>query len=194
MKNLYLVGGPMGVGKTTVCRELKNRLPNSVFLDGDWCWDSHPFRVTGETKAMVMDNICHLLGNFLRCSVYENVIFCWVMHRQEILDEILSRLDTTGCRVWPVSLLAGEEVLRARLEGDIRRGLRAPDAVENSLARLPLYQGLRTCKIATDGKTPREVAEELAGMAALLEGKRLARDPAVKKYDDVEEALRELKE
>ncbi len=35
MKNLYIVGGPMGVGKTTVCQKLKSLLPNSVFLDGD---------------------------------------------------------------------------------------------------------------------------------------------------------------
>lgn len=164
MKNLYLVGGPMGVGKTAACRELKTLLPNSVFLDGDWCWDASPFQVTEETKTMVLDNIRHLLGNFLRCSAYENVIFCWVMDRQEIIDDVLSGLDTAGCRVWPVSLLAGEEALRGRLEGDIRRGLREPGAVENSLARLPLYEKLNTWKIDTDGRFPREVAEELAGL------------------------------
>ena len=51
----------MGVGKTTVCQYLKNQLNNSVFLDGDWCWDAHPFLVTDETKKMVMHNICFLL-------------------------------------------------------------------------------------------------------------------------------------
>ena len=39
MKHLYLIGGPMGVGKTTVGRALQQRLPNCAFLDGDWCWD-----------------------------------------------------------------------------------------------------------------------------------------------------------
>ena len=34
MKRLYLIGGPMGVGKTTVCRALQRRLERSVFLDG----------------------------------------------------------------------------------------------------------------------------------------------------------------
>ena len=42
----------MGVGKTTVCQKLKRLLQNSVFLDGDWCWDMDPFVVTEETKAM----------------------------------------------------------------------------------------------------------------------------------------------
>ena len=57
MKTLYMIGGTMGVGKTTVCQQLKRSLPNSVFLDGDWCWDASPFQVTDETKSMVIDNI-----------------------------------------------------------------------------------------------------------------------------------------
>ena len=66
MKTLYLVGGTMGVGKTTACQELKKLLPHSVFLDGDWCWDADPFVVTEETMAMVRQNICFLLNQFLR--------------------------------------------------------------------------------------------------------------------------------
>ena len=84
MKKLYLIGGTMGIGKTTVCQWLKLKLNNSVFLDGDWCWDANPFRVTEETKQMVMQNICFLLNQFIHCSVYYNIIFCWVMHEQSI--------------------------------------------------------------------------------------------------------------
>lgn len=62
-KTLYLIGGPMGVGKTAVCRELNRMLPSSVMLDGDWCWCADPFQVTPETKRMALDNICHLLAN-----------------------------------------------------------------------------------------------------------------------------------
>ena len=57
MKNLYMIGGTMGVGKTTICQKLKQKLNNCVFLDGDWCWDSDPFKVTDETKKMVLNNI-----------------------------------------------------------------------------------------------------------------------------------------
>ena len=66
MKNLILVNGTMGAGKTAVCRALQSRLEPCVFLDGDWCWDMQPFTVTEETKAVVVDNICTMLGNFLR--------------------------------------------------------------------------------------------------------------------------------
>ena len=53
-KHCILINGTMGVGKTTVCKELMKLLPASVFLDGDWCWYSHPFTVTEQTKQVVM--------------------------------------------------------------------------------------------------------------------------------------------
>lgn len=33
-KQLICIGGPMGVGKTTVCRQMQARLDHCVFLDG----------------------------------------------------------------------------------------------------------------------------------------------------------------
>lgn len=160
-KMLYLIGGTMGVGKTTVGQILKRQLPDCVFLDGDWCWQADPFKVTEGTKRMVLDNICYLLGSFLRQPEYRNIVFCWVMHEQGIIDEIMSRLDLRGCRVVCVSLMAGEDVLRARLEVDVAAGVRESDVVCRSIARLPLYGRLDTIKVDTDGKTPEEVAREI---------------------------------
>lgn len=161
MKRLYLIGGPMGVGKTAVCRELQRRLERSVFLDGDWCWDAHPFQVTEETKAMVMENICFLLNNFLRCSAYDHVIFGWVLHQQAILDELRSRLNLEGCRVRAVSLVASPEALAARIGADVRAGRRDRGALERSLAYLPLYGGLDTEKLDVSSRSPGEAAEWL---------------------------------
>ena len=161
MKTLYLIGGTMGVGKTTVCRELKNQLPRSVFLDGDWCWDMNPFVVTEETKAMVLDNITTLLKNFLRCSAYDHVIFCWVMHQQAILDQILRRLDLTGVTVVPVSLVCSREVLLQRLSQDVSAGLRQPDILLRSPQRLPLYDALDTHKIDTSCATVPEIVQAI---------------------------------
>ena len=161
MKTLYLIGGPMGVGKTTVCQQLKKELPDSVFLDGDWCWDADPFQVTEETKRMVLENICFLLNQFLRCSAYENVIFCWVLDRQAVIDEICLALDLKNCTVRSVSLLAGAAQLRARLEADVAAGKRTADVVGRSLARLPLYPALHTIQIDPDGKSVRAVVREI---------------------------------
>ena len=161
MKTLYMIGGTMGIGKTTVCQQLKQDLPNSVFLDGDWCWDASPFQVTDETKAMVINNICYVLNNFLKCSAYENIIFCWVMHEQSIINSILEKLDTQNCEVKCVSLVANEKTLRERLEIDVERGIRSEDIIKRSIARIPMYQALHTIKIDTNAKTIAIIANEI---------------------------------
>ena len=161
MKHLYLIGGPMGVGKTSVGRALQQKLPNCAFLDGDWCWDMKPFYVTDETKAMVMDNICHLLSNFLRCSVYENIVFCWVMHRRDIVDEILSRLPLKDVQVHTLSLVCTPEVLAQRLQKDVDAGLRQPDVIDRSLAYLPMYEPMTTEKVDTTDLTVEQIASHL---------------------------------
>ena len=160
MKTLYFIGGTMGVGKTTVSQKLKQILPNIVFLDGDWCWDASPFQVTEETKEMVIDNICSLLNNFLRCSAYENVIFCWVMHKQFIIDSILEKLYIENCNIKIVSLIADETNLYDRILSDVANGIRSKSDIEKSVERIPMYQNLNTVKIDTNNKTIQEIANE----------------------------------
>ena len=164
MKNIYLIGGMMGVGKTTICRILKNKLRNCVFLDGDWCWDMHPFQVTPETKKMVMENICFLLNQFIHCSAYENIIFCWVMHEQAIVDEILSKLQTEDCLVHTISLICDADSLRKRLKKDIDAGIRSEDVIQRSIARIGLYEKLDTEKIDVTHITPEQAAERIVNV------------------------------
>lgn len=164
MKRIYLIGGTMGVGKTTVCQALKSKLRNCVFLDGDWCWDANPFRVTSETKEMVMGNICFLLSSFIHCSAYDCIIFGWVMHEQSIIDTIVERLDADDCRILPISLTADEANLKARLQKDILTGKRQPDILARSIARIPLYQSLNTIKIDTNNKSAADIAEEIIAL------------------------------
>ena len=164
MKTLYLIGGTMGVGKTAVSHQLKMQLANSVFLDGDWCWDAHPFQVTEETKEMVLNNICTILNNFLQCSVYENIIFCWVMHEQSIIDTILARLNPADCRVIPISLICSKEKLVQRLEQDVAAGVRTDDVIQRSVERIGLYQNLNTIKIDTSDKSVAAIVKEIAAL------------------------------
>ena len=161
MKKLYVIGGAMGVGKTTVCQHLKRVLPDSVFLDGDWCWDADPFQVTEETKTMVLDNIRHLLKNFLTCPVYQNVIFCWVMDRQKIIDDVLHGLPTKEVDVKRISLICDRETLCQRLKKAIAAGVREEDILNRSCARLPLYEALDTVKIDTSGSTVAETVSQI---------------------------------
>ena len=151
----------MGMGKTAVCRKMNYLLNNSVFLDGDWCWNADPFQVTDETKNMVMDTITHLLNNFIHCSAYENIVFSWVMHRQDIIDDLLERLDARNCTVKAFSLICDEKTLRQRLQQDIASGIRTADVIDRSVARLPLYHELNTIKIETASKSIDDIAKEI---------------------------------
>lgn len=168
MKHLYIIGGTMGVGKTTVCRILKEKLEGSVFLDGDWCWDMHPFQVTEETKRMVQENIVFLLNNFLSCTAYDHVIFCWVLHQQNIIDDLLARLRTDNCEVHLISLVCTPGELARRIQKDVEAGIRGEDAAWRSLSRLALYDSLSTLKLDVTELTP----EETAGQILRLTGSR----------------------
>ncbi|NLY11732.1 MAG: AAA family ATPase [Firmicutes bacterium] len=159
MKNLIFINGTMGVGKTVTSKELQKLFPNCVFLDGDWCWDMSPFIVNDETKIMVIDNISYLLNNFVSCSVFENIIFCWVMHEQSIIDELLTRLEKHDYKFYNFSLVCSEQALTTRIKKDIELGIRTEDIIKRSVSRLKNYFQLDTCKIDVSNITAAETAE-----------------------------------
>lgn len=161
MKTLYFISGTMGIGKTTISQQLKAELSKSVFLDGDWCWDAHPFIVNEETKQMVLDNITYLLNNFLHTQTYEHIIFCWVMHEQKIIDDLLSRLDLTNVQLKNISLICDAQTLKKRITKDIDNGLRQQEVLSASLKRIPLYDSLNTTKIDTTNQTIENIVQDI---------------------------------
>ena len=143
MKHVYLIGGPMGIGKSTICNQLNQDLDHSVFLDGDWCWNMDPFIVNQDTKNMVLDNITHCLNNFIHTPGIENIIFCWVMHKQDIIDQIIQKLDTEGVDIHLISLICEKEELIKRMLIDRRDN----QTIRKSLQYLEIYKDLDTQKI-----------------------------------------------
>lgn len=161
MKNLILINGTMGVGKSATCRELQKLLPACVFLDGDWCWQMRPFTVTPETKAMVLDNISYLLNRFLACSAFENVLFCWVMHEQAILDAVRASLRPGAWREFAFSLTCTQRALRTRIGADVAAGRRQAEVLARSLPRLPNYARMDTEKVDVSSCTAAQAAQAL---------------------------------
>ena len=151
----------MGVGKMATCRELQKLLSKCVFLDGDWCWDMNPFIATDETKNMVEDNICYILNNFLRCSEYENIIFCWVMHEEYIVKSILSRLNLQNAILYKISLICSEQLLVERISKDIESGIRTKDVIARSVSRLNNYVLMDTIKIDVSNIEPKQAAQQI---------------------------------
>lgn len=159
MKNLIIINGTMGVGKTAVCNELTKLIANNAFLDGDWCFNIHPFIVNDETKKIVIENICFLLNQYIHCSSIKNIIFCWVMHEQSIIDTILKRLDKKDININIFSLTADAKTIESRLRKDIKSGKRNEDVIKRSLERIENYYHLDTVKIDTNNTSPLEIAK-----------------------------------
>jgi len=158
MKQIYLIGGTMGVGKTVTCQQLKAKLGNSVYLDGDWCWDMNPFVVNEETKKMVIKNITGVLNNFINCSMYKHIIFSWVMDEQIIINDLINRLNLDGCTIHKISLICRPAVLKEHLEEDIENGIRTIDIIDKAMGKLSKYSLLDTLKVDVSGFAPNETA------------------------------------
>jgi len=157
MKRLIIIHGTMGVGKTTAAKALCHRLPRAGWLDGDWCWTYRPECNNTETRAMVLDNIIHILRNYLKSTTYDTVILSWVIHQQSILDAILQGLEDLAFELKVITLMASEEALKEHFVKDGRD----PAAAEASVARLPLYESMDTQKIDVSGSTPEETLKKI---------------------------------
>ena len=147
-------------GKTTVSRLCSELLTRSVWLDGDWCWMMHPFQVSDQTKAMVQNNITYLLNQFLAQPDFDYILFSWVMDDPETVRSILKRLHGEFT-FNHFTLSPSPAQLHRQLQSDIDRGLRTPECLERSLARLPHYDDIDSEKIETTGREPLSIAREI---------------------------------
>ena len=151
----------MGVGKTTVGQYLvEKKLKNAVFLDGDWCWYLNPFIVNEENKVMVRRNICFLLNSFIANSTIENIVFVWVMHQQQIVDDLLKELNGSF-NFYSFSMISSKEALSKRFLIDVKNGVRDLKNLENALDRIDLYKDLNSVKIDVTNLTVEQTAKEI---------------------------------
>ena len=160
--NLIFINGTMGAGKTTTARALQKIMPPCVFSDGDNFWDMHPFAVNERSKRMVLQNISAVLSNFLESGLFENILFCWVMHEESIVKEILSRMPGLPFRFFLFTLTCGERTLTERLAADVAAGARSGGIFARSKDRAARYDEMLSCKIDTDGRSPEESAALIA--------------------------------
>lgn len=136
MKNLILVCGPNGVGKSSACKALIELLPNSAFIDSDYCRYMNPFRFSEEDIRIVVSNISTLMVNYFTCSTMENVIFQYGFHgpRRQIYARILSVLDQKeiAYRSCPIILTCDQAENIRRMRRDGRDPERIARAIEKT--------------------------------------------------------------
>ncbi|MBQ5325518.1 MAG: ATP-binding protein, partial [Oscillospiraceae bacterium] len=61
MKQLIVIIGPNGVGKTTTARKIVEQYKNVAYVDSDWCRVMNPFVFSESTKETIVENIYCLL-------------------------------------------------------------------------------------------------------------------------------------
>lgn len=160
-KRLIIINGVMGVGKTAISKALYKNLDKSFWLDGDNCWIMNPFIVNEENKNMVLDNISYILNKFISNSSGKYVVFNWVIYNDEIMRDILDKINKDNVDVYKITLICSEEQLINRINNDIKLGLRDNDNIRRSLDLFDSYKIMDTIKIDTSNKKIDEVVQEI---------------------------------
>ena len=157
---MIVINGPMGVGKTTVGRYIADHHPGTALIDGDWCMDIHPFAGTRETKAMAVDNILHMAGNYMRCSACGMVVITWLMDDPWVIRSLTGGLAALGAQVRYVTLVCDEGTLKERWRNDRDCEWRTDGWLAVSLKSLPVFTATENA-LDTGGLSVSQIAEEI---------------------------------
>lgn len=164
MKKVIIINGPIGVGKTTIGKLLCDKLNKSAFLDGDWCFDLHPFIANKETKDMAIDNIIHIIRNYLNCTQCNFVVFNWVMDKADVYKKIIDSIKSQDAYLYEITLTCTEKALEDRWYKDTLCGWRNDEWLNISKKSLNYFRGLNTLKIDTSNKNAANVTDEIYSM------------------------------
>lgn len=155
---VIILNGPMGVGKTTVGKYIADHHPGTAFIDGDWCLDIHPFVGNQETKAMAVDNILHMIGNYQKCSVCNMVVLVWLMDEPWVIQKITQGLSAMQAEVKNMTLVCSRESLIRRWKDDHNCEWRTDEWLNVSLKSLPGFASMENI-IDTSDLSVEQVAE-----------------------------------
>ncbi len=159
---VYIINGPMGVGKTVTGKLIAEKNPGTAFIDGDWCMDIHPFIGNHETKAMAVDNILHMIGNYKKYSECRQVVLVWLMDDPSVLRSITDGLAELQAEVKSVTLICDRETLIRRWKNDHSCEWRTDHWLEVSLASLPYFSSMKDA-FDTGKLTVNQVADMITG-------------------------------
>jgi hypothetical protein len=177
------VNGPFGVGKSSTVGELLTRYPDASTFDPErWGWILQ--RTVGWMRPGDFQDLRAWRTGTIRAVLRRSRGSTLLIVPMSLLDptyteEIISCLREHGRMVVHVTLHASADVLRARIEGDVRD----PGARPWRLTQLARYEAEaaslaeRGPVIDTDELTPAEVADTIGGLIAAHQGPRSVHVP-----------------
>ncbi|MHB1485773.1 MAG: GNAT family N-acetyltransferase [Saccharofermentanales bacterium] len=123
IKKLIVILGANGIGKSTVSAALFKKLPNSAYIESDYCRMINPAGFTDETIAVNKKNILDLMLNYFNSSTIQNVIFPYGFHghRKQVFEALLNDLKKkVKFRFYPILLVCDEAENIRRMKADGR--------------------------------------------------------------------------
>ena len=165
MKQLIVIIGPNGVGKSTTAKKIVEQCSKTAFVDSDWCRVMNPFEVTETTKQTITENIYCLLYNYLTCKDIDTVVFTYAWHgeRKEIYDCVIDKLNNENIEfkenIIVLKCSKQENIDRAKKDG--RDEVRIKRGIEKTFSFYDKYE--YPC-IDSTYMTPLEVANQIIAM------------------------------
>ena len=161
MKQLIVIIGPNAVGKSTAAKCMVEKIPQTAYVDSDWCRCMNPFLLTDITKEIVKENIYYLLHNYLTCVEIETVIFTYSWHggRKEIYDRVIEQFRNDG-----IEFVENIIILKCSEEENVRRALedkRDEERVERGKKTFSFYDDFDYPCIDTTEMSVTEVVESI---------------------------------
>lgn len=162
MKQLIVILGSNGVGKSTTSKAILGKLSRSAYVDAEWCRAINPFSFTVKTKRAVTDNIYCIIKNYLLCEDIDTIIFPYGFHgeRKSIFDDVIEKLKTNSIE-FELRLI----VLKCSMNENINRAMndkRDKERVYRGLKHtFHFYDDLGYPSIDTTLLTPEDVADRI---------------------------------
>ena len=153
MKKLVLLGGPPGVGKSTLVPLLKHKLPQAFILDVDEFLSASTEKHIGNAQSQIIDVLKNRINN--QCEL---IFLSWVFARAELYQPIIAAVEGLFDEVIQVYLTVDKIELGRRLDNHGDGNLKG-----YAFEKLALISSLSYPKIDTTGKKPETV------LAAVLE-------------------------
>lgn len=156
---LVLIGGPPGVGKSSVLAALERKLERCACLDADDVRRFHPSQLAERGGEAGVRNVTAVLRGYLEAG-FPLVVLTWVLADPQLVERILKGLDGLYRSLLFVHLVASPAALQARCQ-------RQPDRSrprEVVLGKLQQVEALPTPKIDTTGLETEAVADRLIAL------------------------------
>jgi len=157
MNKLILLGGPPGIGKTSVLNVLPKYISTCALFDADDIWRTYP----QDNDAINRSNNIVAVHSVLRSHLASNhspLIFAWVFANPALVDDVLSGIKDYIISIQRIYLVASPDILLQRLA----KRSATQELVQYSLGKLKDIDKMNQPKIDTSSLDSEGVAQIIA--------------------------------